>query len=339
VTGLAKHLTGAPTAARVARLHRIGVVVTRGFSTLEYGAVTEVLAAAGACDSASAVEIGTLSPGGGRVASTTGLFVDTAALPDAPAPREAMLRDLRLLVILSGPMITGDDCRALVPLVRAARRQRTETCATGGAIRCLAEQDLIAAATDHWDRLLPLRETFPDTHVVDAIFCRDGPITTCAGQAAMLDFALHWVAGTMGEDLSRHISNLMMVPYRRASEQAQPCDARSRYHGLPAHLTRVVQLMYDNLEEPLPLARIAAEVGVSGRQIERLTRRYLQLGPGDLYRSIRLDRALRLLRQTDLSVLQISVICGFSSLSTFNKNFKTAYGRSPQQERQGLSDP
>lgn len=205
----------------------------------------------------------------------------------------------------------------------------------GGVIGCLAKQDLIAKGTDHWDRLLPLRERFPTKEFEDALMCRDGHVVTCAGQTAAIDLALLWIAGTLGEDIAKQVSNLLLVSDWRAPEQNQPCDAQSRYRGLPTHLTRVVQLMYDNIEEPLSLRQIATDVGLSGRQIERLSQRFIGCSPASLYRNIQLDRALRLLRQTDLEIVQISIICGFGSLSTFNKNFKKGFGRSPKQEREG----
>jgi transcriptional regulator GlxA family with amidase domain len=47
---------------------------------------------------------------------------------------------------------------------------------------------------------------------------------------------------------------------------------------------------------------------------------------------LRLEKARDLLRQTDLSVTDVCVACGFKSLSHFSKSYRLAYGISPGLE-------
>ena len=79
---------------------------------------------------------------------------------------------------------------------------------------------------------------------------------------------------------------------------------------------------------------------MSTRQLERLFRRYLNRSPKRYYMELRLAKARNLLMQTDLSVINVALACGFSSPSHFSKCYRAQYGTTPYRERgaHGLDD-
>jgi len=94
-----------------------------------------------------------------------------------------------------------------------------------------------------------------------------------------------------------------------------------------------VQLMERNLEEPLTIAEIADHLEISGRELERLFRHYLDSTPSTYYRNLRLEQARWMLKQTTDSVTSISIACGFASLSHFTRSYQKQFGNKPSQER------
>ena len=55
---------------------------------------------------------------------------------------------------------------------------------------------------------------------------------------------------------------------------------------------------------------------------------------------VKLERSVNYLIYTDLSIEEISDICGFSSASYFRKNFYKAYKMTPREMRKsGVNDP
>jgi transcriptional regulator GlxA family with amidase domain len=91
--------------------------------------------------------------------------------------------------------------------------------------------------------------------------------------------------------------------------------------------------MEANLEDPISPAKLAEEVGISTRQLERLFRRYLARSPKRYYMELRLQKARHLLLQTDMSVINVALACGFTSPSHFSKCYRTHFSTTPYRER------
>ena len=72
---------------------------------------------------------------------------------------------------------------------------------------------------------------------------------------------------------------------------------------------------------------------ITVRQLERLFRHHLDTTPSAFYLDLRLDKARQLLRQSDLSVLEVSLACGFDSASYFSRCYRRRFAVSPSQDR------
>ena len=99
----------------------------------------------------------------------------------------------------------------------------------------------------------------------------------------------------------------------------------------------VIQMMETNLEEPISPAILAKDVGMSTRQLERLFRRYLNRSPKRYYMELRLQKARNLLMQTNMSVINVALACGFASPSHFSKCYRAHYDTTPYRERGSYS--
>ena len=78
---------------------------------------------------------------------------------------------------------------------------------------------------------------------------------------------------------------------------------------------------------------------MSTRQLERLFRRYLNRSPKRYYMELRLQKARNLLMQTDLSVINVALACGFASPSHFSKCYRSHYDTTPYRERGTRAGP
>jgi len=57
------------------------------------------------------------------------------------------------------------------------------------------------------------------------------------------------------------------------------------------------------------------------------------MSPMHYYLNLRLRRARALLLQTEMSIMTITVACGFQSSCHFSKSYRTLFGYSPSNER------
>ena len=98
-------------------------------------------------------------------------------------------------------------------------------------------------------------------------------------------------------------------------------------------LIAAIGLMESTADDPRDVQQIAADVGLSPRQLERLFAKYLDASPSRHYLEIRLDRARELLLQTAKPILDVAVACGFASASHFSRCYRAVYGHKPSDER------
>jgi AraC-like DNA-binding protein len=99
------------------------------------------------------------------------------------------------------------------------------------------------------------------------------------------------------------------------------------------HIAKAIQYAQENLSDPLRLAGLAKQVGLSPYQFDRRMRKIFQLTTGQFVHKVRLEAAMRLLRETDDPVVKIAQTCGYSDHSAFTRQFHRTVGLSPSDVR------
>ena len=166
------------------------------------------------------------------------------------------------------------------------------------------------------------------------LFELDGRHLSCCGGAASIDFALTLVECLFGATVQASIKEALCVERVRGHEERQRVALQARFGALQPKLSEAVTLMEANIEEPLSTDDIANLVGLSRRQLERLFKQYLGSLPSRYYLELRLQRARQLLLDTNNSIVQVGLMCGFSSGSHFSTAFGALFGNTPREERQ-----
>lgn len=97
-------------------------------------------------------------------------------------------------------------------------------------------------------------------------------------------------------------------------------------------LQRAIDYMQNNFGSSLRVQTLADIAGVSVAQLERLFKRVFQLTPQQMLTKTRIEDAMRLLN-TDMSIAEISQVCGYSDQSAFARQFKATVSMSPRDYR------
>ncbi|MEJ0045090.1 MAG: GlxA family transcriptional regulator [Rhodospirillales bacterium] len=188
-------------------------------------------------------------------------------------------------------------------------------------------------ATTHWESLDSFSEQFPKVDVGSGLFIIDRSRFTCAGGTAALDMMLHLIRLRHGQQLAGAVSDQFIHAKIRDPQERQRMDPEAR-EGISRHgFARAIELMETHLEEVLAIDTLCQAAGVSRRQLERLFQRHFRLSPQRYYLDLRLQRARALLQYTDMSVLEISVACGFGAAAHFSRAYRAWAGRPPTAER------
>ncbi|MGD0704911.1 MAG: DJ-1/PfpI family protein [Trebonia sp.] len=207
------------------------------------------------------------------------------------------------LIIVPGwrsPMIKGTGALSAAVLGRLTGHH-----ACGGTVVSIcAGADALGRAglldgrrcTTHHDIQDELAARYPDATVIrDVLYVVDGRIATSAGIASGIDLALHLIAVRDGPVIAARVAREMVV-YARRNGDEQQTSAMLRHRN---HLSDLAHRVQDSIEarfaDPLPLADLAKDCGVSERT---LTRRFVAatgMTPLRYQQVLRIERAEHLI--------------------------------------------
>ncbi|WP_282182957.1 GlxA family transcriptional regulator [Aliiroseovarius marinus] len=239
------------------------------------------------------------------------------------------------ILLCGGNRMEAPASRAVINLLRKAARHGATLGSFGSGCAILAQAGLLPEKkiAAHWAISTAIQETFPEIDVCEQVYEAKGKAMTCAGGLATLDMFLALISEHQGVECAHDAAAALVCSNIRDQENEQTLSLSCRLGSQSEHLIAAVELMKDTLEHPLPSAEIAQRVGVSGRQLERLFAKHLGMSPKSYNDKLRLERARRLLQQTNMTPLEIAVANGFTSTTHFSKLYRKRFGASPYAER------
>ncbi|GBG57339.1 AraC family transcriptional regulator [Sporomusaceae bacterium FL31] len=98
-------------------------------------------------------------------------------------------------------------------------------------------------------------------------------------------------------------------------------------------IEKAILLFNQNYNQPIDMAAVAKQIGISLSHFNRLFKKITRLTPTQYIAKQRVAEAVRLLDQTELNVLEIAYSTGFRSPSSFYQCFKTYCGYTPIEQR------
>jgi len=195
-----------------------------------------------------------------------------------------------------------------------------------------------AQCSVHWEYLSSLRDDYPLVQFNDHVYSFDKDRMTSSGGVAPLDMMLAWVAKKHGRDLASDVSDMLVSDRMRAQHDQQKIPLYHRFGIAHPKLQSAVELMENNVEEPLDLSTLASLIGLSRRQLQRSFKKNMNCTPTYFYKKIRLNRSRQLLMQSNALVIEIVAATGFKSVSHFSTCYRLHYGVSPTEERRNMAE-
>lgn len=229
--------------------------------------------------------------------------------------------------------------RALSAWLRRQARRGAELCGVDYGAVFLAEAGLLDGrrATTHWEVRPSVAERFPAVTFTDEIFVIDGPRMTCGGHLSCHDLFLTLVERDHGAAVARFVAADVIAGPARPGEtrQGDPLTAAALIPN--ARLRRAAELMEAHIETPLTIPALAAEIGLSPRRLQALSRRWLGETASGRYLAVRLNAARHMLMYSGAPVTEVAAATGFASLSAFSRAFRARFRTPPRAYRSAFA--
>jgi len=187
--------------------------------------------------------------------------------------------------------------------------------------------------TMHWENISSTAELFPKIELVQELLVVDRKRFSCPGALSGLDMMLHLIESQHGHELATAVADELIYTQKRSHTDPQRISLQKRLNTRNNNLLDAVLLMEQNIEEPLKISEIAEHLQITSRELERLFNHYLGCPPNAYYRAARLEHARWMLQQTSDSITNISIACGFNSLSHFTRSYQKHFRKKPSEER------
>ena len=114
--------------------------------------------------------------------------------------------------------------------------------------------------------------------------------------------------------------------------QGKPIEAESLHEKQLARITKIIEDNISNSE--LNVAFLSEKSGLPEKQLYRVVKKYMDVGPSEHIRNVRLKKAADLLLQNKFTVAEVCYMVGFSTPSYFTKCFQEKYGVKPSQYKE-----
>ena len=94
--------------------------------------------------------------------------------------------------------------------------------------------------------------------------------------------------------------------------------------------------MYKHLDENLSLRDLSRELELSKSYLNAVFKKYANRAPIDFFINLKMQEACKLLKSTDMYILEIAQSLGYDDPYYFSRIFKKMIGVSPREYRNGI---
>lgn len=178
-----------------------------------------------------------------------------------------------------------------------------------------------------------VREVFPKE--LAQLYSTQDRTVLCTGQPIIDHLELHWYPHrrpgwclTTKLPMRDHVGKIVGLMGISRDLRA-PGDRET----IPASLASTLDHLEAHCEDPISPSSLAEHAGLPPVRFARLIKRIFRLTPNQLIMQTRLAAAARLLVETDRSIADIAVSCGFYDHSALTRAFRSATNLTPSQFR------
>jgi len=107
-------------------------------------------------------------------------------------------------------------------------------------------------------------------------------------------------------------------------------EQQFKFRKTPPWVSSLKEILHSDIDEKLSLQWLSEQLGVHPVHLSRSIPRYFSTTLGDYIRQRKIKKALAYLLNPELSLTEITYLCGFADQSHFLRTFKSYFGKTPK---------
>jgi AraC family transcriptional activator FtrA len=235
------------------------------------------------------------------------------------------------------PACPHEPPRAMIDGLRSAYDRGARMVSFCGGAFALAAAGILdgRAATTHWMDTAELARRYPRVRVEpDVLYVDEGRVLTSAGTASGIDLALHIVRLDYGPDIANQVARRMVTAAHRDGGQSQFAFTPVPVSSFDNALSPVMDWMFEHLDEPVTVRRLARLAAMSPRTFARRFGEATGTTPMRWLTHQRILRAQDLLEATTVPVEVIASRVGLGTAVNLRQHFRRETSTTPAAYRQ-----
>ncbi len=188
-------------------------------------------------------------------------------------------------------------------------------------------------AAVHHEGLKGIYDYYPDEVFIDQLFQFSSDFCSSAGGVATLDLILSLIAHFEDRKLAANVADALNYNPNMTSRAQASMDHDWSVARFDRKVAKAISLMQENIENPIPLSRIANDCDLENWQLRRKFHKFFEQTPARYYLDLRLENAKALLSNSPAPVGDIALRCGFANMESFSRAYKKKFQIQPSRDR------
>ncbi len=226
----------------------------------------------------------------------------------------------------------------LVPWLKKQIKVGATVCAAGTGTCFLAETGLLNGkpATTHWFYLDTFHQHYPEIQLKrQHLITQAGKLYCAASVNALADLTVHLISQLFDRSISTHVERHFSHEARRPFEHISFLDDQPSRHQ-DEEIIQIQLWLNQNFNKSFQLVDIANKFDMSNRNFDRRFKSATGKSPLRYLQEIRIANARELLKNSNLSILEVAQRVGYQDTAHFSALFKSFTRMTPSAFRKSV---
>ncbi|MDO9542056.1 MAG: AraC family transcriptional regulator [Kiritimatiellia bacterium] len=147
----------------------------------------------------------------------------------------------------------------------------------------------------------------------------------------------------IGDFVSAHIQDALVLELFYRMVRAIPRDILSDYYVTTSRETSFLSILFSVINERLTrkmsVGELASALDISESSLAHKCHEIMHCSPAHLFQRVKMNRAMQMLKSTDMLVKEVSAYLGFDNQFHFSRAFKKAFGKAPSAVKDNPPPP